>query len=91
MKIRLKGKVIEARECRSVWEKTRGLMFRKNPKPLVLIFKKPTREAIHSFFCKPFLAIWMIDGEVVEKRVVKPFSLSVKPKEKFTHIFEIPL
>ena len=31
-------------------------MFRKNSKPLLFIFEKPTRQSIHSLFCKPFLA-----------------------------------
>jgi len=91
MRVKINGGRIEARECRSIWEKTRGLMFRKDSEPIVLIFKNPTRRAIHSFFCKPFLAVWVREGRVIERRIVNPFSLSVKPREKFTHLFEIPL
>lgn len=66
-------------------------MFRKNPKPLFFVFKKPTQQAIHSFFCRPFKAVWMNDGEIVEEKIVKPYRFSVKPKKEFTHLAEIPL
>jgi len=90
-KINLRGKIIEAVECRNLFSKARGLMFRENSKPLILKFKKPTRQAIHSFFCKPFKAVWLKDGKIIDEKIVKPFSLSVKPKKYFTEIVEIPL
>src|SRR3989338_7180348 len=34
---------IEVEECRSVFQKARGLMFRKKSKPLLFIFKKPVK------------------------------------------------
>ena len=90
-KINLRGKIIEVRECKTLLSRVRGLMFRKKSLPLVLVFKKPTRQAIHSFFCKPFKAVWLKDGKIIDEKIVKPFSLSVKPKKYFTEIVEIPL
>jgi len=91
MKIQIKNRVIEADECRTIFSKMRGLMFRKQPNPLIFIFDKPTRQSIHSFFCIPFVAVWLLNGEVVEERFVKPYSFLVRPKAKYTQLVEIPL
>ncbi len=90
-KIKIHGKIIEAEVCDRLWKKFRGLMFRKNPKSLIFVFKNPTRQSIHSFFCKPFKAIWINDGKIIDEKVVLPYKISIKPKEKFTHLIEIPL
>ena len=90
-KIRIKGKIIEVEECKTLLSKTRGLMFRKNSKALLFNFKKPTRQPIHSFFCMPFLAIWRRNNKIIEEKVVKPFCLFIKPKQLFTELIEIPL
>lgn len=90
-KIKIKGKTLRVKECRSIFSKARGLMFRKKSKPLLFIFKKPTRQSIHSFFCPIFKAIWMKNGNIIEERIVRPFSLSVRPKKPFTHLVEMPL
>jgi len=90
-KIRLKGKVIEAEVCDTIWKKARGLMFRKNSMPLLFVFNHPTHQSIHSFFCKPFRAIWLNKGEIIDEKIVQPFSFSVKPRELFTELVEIPL
>ncbi|VVB79633.1 putative ACR [uncultured archaeon] len=58
---------ISVEVCDTVWKKTRGLMFRKNSSPLLFIFDKNQDITIHSFFCKPFKALWLDD----KKRVVK--------------------
>ena len=92
-KIKYKGRIIEAEVCDTIWSKFRGLMFRKNPAPLLLVFKKPTREAIHSFFCSKFKAVWVSKGKIIDEKIVKPFCFSVKPeksKGRFTEILEIP-
>ena len=90
-KIKLKGKTIEAEVCDTLWKRARGLMFKKKSKPLLFVFKKPTRQSIHSLFCKPFFAIWFFNGKIIEEKVVKPFSFSVKPKTSFSQLIEIPL
>ncbi|MBT4166215.1 hypothetical protein HOE04_04225 [archaeon] len=72
-------------------QKTIGLMFKKNSPPLLFIFKKPTRQPIHSFFCKPFIAIWLNkENQIIEKKLIKPYQISIKPKQKFTKLLEIP-
>jgi len=90
-KIKLKGKIIEAEVCDTTFAKARGLMFRKQSRPLLFIFKKPTRQSIHSFFCKPFLALWLYKGKIIDKKIVNPFSFSVNPRKPFTELVEIPL
>lgn len=90
-KIKIKGEVIEAEVCNNILSRARGLMFRKNSAPLLFIFNKPTIQSIHSFFCKPFKAIWINKDRIIDEKIVKPFSLSVKPKGEFTHLVEIPL
>lgn len=80
-------------ECRSFFSKLRGLMFRpRNFKtPLVFIFPFPRRYRIHSFFCRKFLAIWMLKGRIVDARIVKPWRIAVTSKEKFDELLEIPV
>ena len=90
-KINLRGKIIGVEVCDTIFSKARGLMFRKKSLPLLLKFKKPTQQGIHSFFCKPFYAFWLLNGKVIEEKIVKPFSFSIKPRRKFTEIVEIPL
>ena len=91
-KIKIGKKVeLEVEVCDTIFKRARGLMFRKNPKPLLFLFKKPTRQPIHSFFCKPFKAIWLYDGKIIDEKTVQPFKFSVMPKGDFTEIIEIPL
>lgn len=89
-KIKIREKVYEAEVCDSIFSKFRGLMFRGNSKPLLFTFKRPTRQPIHSFFCKPFRAIWLLNGKIIDDKIVKPFRVSIKPKSKFTQLVEIP-
>lgn len=90
MKFKIKNKIIEVEEMKG-FGMARGLMFKRKSKPLLFRFKSPTRRAIHSFFCKPFRAIWMKDGKIVEEREVKPFTFSVRPKKAYTELIEIPI
>ncbi|OGJ21499.1 hypothetical protein A3K73_00865 [Candidatus Pacearchaeota archaeon RBG_13_36_9] len=90
-KIKVGGEVIEAEVCDTAFKRARGLMFRKNPPPLFFIFKEPTRQPIHSFFCKQFKAIWLSDGKIIDEKIVKPFKISIVSKGKFTELIEIPL
>lgn len=79
--------------CSGVFSKIRGLMFRpKNFRtPLLFVFKKPKRCAIHSFFCRKFLAIWMLKGRIVDMKIIKSWRVAVTPKEKFDEFLEIPI
>ena len=90
MKFKINGKVLEVEEMKG-FGKFRGLMFRKNSKPLLFKFKKLTRQPIHSFFCKPFHAIWMRNGKIIEEKEIKPFTLFIRPKDAFTELVEIPV
>lgn len=72
----------------------RGLMFcrRKNCPALLFEFKKPTELKIHSLFVFfPFLALWLDDkNKIIEKRIVKPWKLSVSPGKSFNKLIEVP-
>ena len=69
-----------------------GLMF-KSKNSENLLFDMPGEWGIHSFFVFfPFLALWLDEkNNVVDWKIVKPFSLFVKPKRKFSKLVEIPL
>ena len=85
-----KTHTIKVKPLTTILQKASGLMFRKNSYPLLFIFKKPTRQPIHSFFCKPFIAIWFNQNKIIDVKLVKPFRLSIKPRDKFTKLLEIP-
>jgi len=65
-------------------------MFKKNTKPLLFIFKTKKRRAIHSFFCIPFIAVWLDESRIIEVKLINPWRISVKPKDKFDKLLEIP-
>ncbi len=75
--------------------KIRGLMFRKkeNSPALLFEFKGDTLLEIHSFFVSfPFLALWLDEkNKILEKKIVKPNKIKIKPKEKYRKLVEIPL
>ena len=78
--------------CSSFISKIRGLMFRINPGPLLFVWKKPQRIAIHSFFVfRSFVAVWYYRGKIVEIKLVKPWTFAVTPKVKFDKLLEIPV
>ena len=85
---------IDAKKCNSV-QKAVGLMFSRRQKARILFFEfqKNTTEAIHSFFVfYKFIAIWFDDaGEIIEKRVIRPFTLAARPKKPFKKLIEIPI
>jgi len=64
-------------------------------KPLLFIWRKPKKRAIHSFFCREFVAVWMLKNKnqlrIIDERIVKPFKSCVIPKEKFNLLLEVPL
>jgi len=88
-----KGKKIniDVEECRTIFQKTHGLMFRKKSRPLLFIFNRKTTEGIHSFFCIPFIAIWFDCDKIIGIKYVKPWRFYVKPLGKFDKLLEIPL
>jgi uncharacterized membrane protein (UPF0127 family) len=69
----------------------RGLMVRgKNCDNL--LFNRKGKWAIHSFFVFfPFLALWLDENnDVIEHKIVKPFSFHVKPERNFVKLVEMP-
>jgi uncharacterized membrane protein (UPF0127 family) len=71
-----------------------GLMFHtRKTQNLLFRFKNPTRISIHSYFVFfDFLAIWTNkDGKILEYKIVKPFTLTIKPQKKFSNLIEIPV
>ena len=82
---------IDVEKCENYFSRASGLMFRKKSKPLLFIFNGKTKQAIHSFFCVPFIAVWFDGEKIVDAKFVKPWRFSVKPKEKFDKLLEIPV
>jgi len=89
---RFKGKsfCIDVKKCESFFSKAMGLMFKGKSRPLLFIFNKSTRQAIHSFFCRPFLAVWFDNEEIVDVKMIKPWRCFIYPKSKFNKLLEIP-
>jgi len=81
---------VEVKECKSFFSKTFGLMFRKKSPCLLFVFNKQARIPIHSFFCKPFYAIWFDNDEIVDEKMVRSWKFSIKPKSSFNKLLEIP-
>lgn len=81
---------LDVRKCETIFSKARGLMFKNNSKPLLFVFKKLGKRSIHSFFCLPFFAIWFNGEGVVDVKLIKSKKISIKPKEKFDKLLEIP-
>lgn len=78
----------------SEFGKISGLMFRKkSAENLLFEFNKETNLRIHSYFVFfNFLALWINEkNKVLEWKIVKPFTLSVKPNKSFFKLIEIPL
>lgn len=80
---------IDVKRCGNIFSKTLGLMFRQKSKPLLFIYKKPTRQGIHSFFCEPFVAIWFDKEKVIDVKLIEPFRFLIRPPKKFDKILEI--
>tara|TARA_Y100000034_G_scaffold92745_1_gene112121 strand:- start:283 stop:627 length:345 start_codon:yes stop_codon:yes gene_type:complete len=90
LKLKNKELTIPVKKLTNIFSHTQGLMFQKNPSNLLFIFKKPKEIAIHSYFCKPFIAIWLLDNKIQDIKIVEPNTFSVKPKHKFNKLLEIP-
>ncbi len=82
---------LKVKECKSFFLKGKGLIFSKNSCPLLFIFKKETNNSIHSFFCRPFIAIWFNETNIVDIRSVKSWEYSIKPKRRYNKLLEIPI
>ena len=91
-KFKLNGKEIVIDNIRKVsgLGKLAGLMFKnKETDALLFSFNKPGKYSIHSYFCQPFLAIWLNNGKIVEHKLVAPNKV-IKPENEFDSLIEIP-
>lgn len=71
-----------------------GLMFRtKYTRPLLFPFYRPCRVALTSWFVFfPFVAVWLDSRrQVIESRVVFPFTFTIVPRRPAYYLVEIPL
>jgi uncharacterized membrane protein (UPF0127 family) len=87
-----KKRVLINAKSLSLPEQFIGLMF-KSRESDNLLFNIGGRWGIHSFFVFfDFLALWLDEkNNVLEYKIVKPFTFSIKPKSKFAKLIEIPL
>ncbi|MBW2968731.1 DUF192 domain-containing protein [Candidatus Woesearchaeota archaeon] len=79
-------------KCYDLISKTFGLMFRKQIKPLIFIFKKPRIYSLHTYFVKfPIDVVFLNDCfEIVDlKKNLMPFK-SYKPKKMASFVLELP-
>ena len=85
-----KKKKIKVKVCDTLLKKILGLMFLKNSPPLLFVFNKKKTLQIHSFFCRPFRAIWLDEKMCTTKIIdVKKWKFNISGKGKF--LLEIPL
>lgn len=92
-KIKINGKEVVVDDVKRVFwiGKYSGLMFRKNSPALLFEFSKPCRQGIHSFFCKPFIAVWFLGGKVLEYKIIDSWQGYIAPEKEFDKLLEIPL
>ena len=95
MKMRFRDKVLLVNVIKTGFlSKYIGLMFKsKQTDNLLFEFDKQGKTAIHSFFVFfKFLAVWLDEkNNVLELKIVKPFTLFVKPMIRAEKLVEIPL
>lgn len=83
--------IVEAREC-SIFNA--GLMFRtRNTIPCLFEFDELSEFDITSLFVFfPFVAVWLNSkNEVIDTRLVKPFTIKISCKDPFAKLLEIPV
>ena len=85
-----KKKTIQVKICKSFFSKTFGLIFRKNSSNLLFVFDKEKKLSIHSFFCKPFIAIWLDKKKKTTKKIeISNWKPNITGTGKY--LLEIPL
>lgn len=94
IKNKSKNKIVakEYIKCYDRISKTFGLMFRKQIKPLIFIFKYPRIYSLHTYFVKfPIDLVFLNDCfEVIEiKKDLKPFK-RFTPKRAASFVLELP-
>ena len=79
-------------ECRTFWEQTKGMMFRKEVVPLVFSFQKEQIVKLHSWFCPDNMDLIFLDEgwEVVEMQPEWDTWSSYVPRKPFMFLLELP-
>lgn len=74
-------------------EKFIGLMFRKNPSPVIIKLKKERMTPIHSMFVRvSFIAIWLDkDDRLIDAKLIKPWTRNISPPKPFKTLIELPI
>ena len=84
-----KKKEIEVKLCDTILKQFAGLMFRKNSPPLLFIFNKEKKLSIHSWFCKPFTAIWL-DDKMHSTQILGIDNWKTNINGKGKYLLEVP-
>jgi len=87
--IKGKEKNTEVEIINTPLKKLKGLMFQKNPTSLLFIFNKEKTLSIHSFFCKPFKAIWL-DKNMNSTKIINSKSWKINYNGWGKFLLEIP-
>lgn len=79
-------------ECRTFWQQTRGMMFRKEVVPLVFAFPKQQIVKLHSWFCPDSMDLIFLDEnwEVSELQPEWPPKCTYAPRRPFMFLLELP-
>jgi len=79
-------------ECKTWWEQTKGMMFRKEVVPLVFRFPKEQIVKLHSWFCPDNMDLVFLDEtwEVVELQSEWDTWSSYHPQKQCMFLLELP-
>jgi uncharacterized membrane protein (UPF0127 family) len=79
-------------ECRTFWEQTKGMMFRREVVPLLFSFPRHTIVKLHSWFCPDNIDLVFLDEnwEVVELQSEWDTWSSYRPQKPFMFLLELP-
>ena len=85
-----KTKTIKVKPLTTIFQKALGLMFKSQSPPLLFIFKREQPIAIHSLFCKPFVAIWLDKNKKATKvEKIKNWRFHISGRGKY--LLELPI
>ena len=79
-------------ECKTFWEQTKGMMFRKEVVPLLFAFPKEQIVKLHSWFCPDNIDLVFLDEnwEIVELQSEWDTWSSYSPRRPFMFLLELP-
>ena len=92
MKIYVRGRkiLLNCEIADNFLERAKGIMFKRSFNPLLFVFDHKQKISIHSFFCPPFIAIFLDEKKrAVQIEEIKPFSLFTSKQAKY--LIEVPI